>query len=153
MGDPAIKFSLIKRNDDSKFNEMAIKHFTCLNPNFIPSPEWKKNYFRSIINDNNIYAFWISVSGQIAGFFIYLIEKHPFYERIEGVIREVYVVPEFRRMGLATKSIAFIVDSLKQQRIEKVFVDMVYGDKRAESLWIKNNFLPFTQRHVLTKNE
>ena len=153
LSEIAITFSLITQKDDLKFNKMAVKHFTDLNPDFIPSPEWKKNYFRSILNDNNIYAFWILVSGQFAGFFIYLIEKHPFYERKDGVIREVYVMSEFRKMGLATKSIAFIIENMKQLRIKKVFVDMIYGDKRAESLWIKNNFLPFTQRHVLTKNE
>ena len=144
---------MIKQNDDLEFYKMAVKHFTELNPNFVPKPEWKKHYFRSIMSDNKIYAYWILVSGQPAGFFIYLLEQHPFYERVDGVIREVYVEPEYRRMGLATKSIAFIVDNMKKLDIERMFVDMVYGDKRAERLWGKNSFLPFTQRYMLSKYE
>ncbi len=152
-GEMAITFSLIKQTDDLEFYKMAVRHFTGLNPKFVPKPEWKKHYFRSIISDNKIYAYWILVSGQPAGFFIYLLEQHPFYERVDGVIREVYVEPEYRRMGLATKSIAFVVDKMNNLGIERIFVDMIHGDKRAENLWVKNSFLPFTQRHKLRKNE
>ena len=146
-----IEYKVIASTDALEFNKMAVKHFTEINPNFTPKKKWKQHYFRSIVSNSNIHAYWIVASGKLLGFFIYLLEKHPFYRHFDGVIREVYVEPEYRRMGIATKIISFISSNLERLGVQRIFVDMVQGDKRAESLWKKNGFSSFTQRHMLSK--
>ena len=90
---PSIQLKSIIPEEMAQFRQMALDHFVAINPSFVPTQEWESNYIKSCLGRPNIYSRWIMSDTARAGFVIFLMERHPFVDRLQGIIREVYVKP------------------------------------------------------------
>ena len=70
------------------------------------------------------------------------------YERKDFFVREIYVTENFRGIALATEMVQFFKDQASTEN-GKMFVDLQFGNKRAEKFWRSAGFLPFQQRYIL----
>ena len=96
----------IASSEQDKFLRMAVKHFSEMNPSFVPQDDWKEHYFPTIMANPRYVLRWIVCDEKRAGFILFGLEKHRFLPRTTGVIHEVYVLPEFRRRGVQSGLIA-----------------------------------------------
>ncbi len=144
-----VTFEPVTREQEAEFVDMATDHFRSLNPDFVPDQTWTDHYFKSCLEDPEIYLRWIVTDGQRAGFVIFLIERHRLVPVKNGVIREVFVKTSHRRMGIASRCAELMIQQMKEHGAQKVFVDTVAGDTRARSLWEKAGFRSFTERLAL----
>lgn len=80
---------------------MAERHFRELNPLFEPEEGWRQSFFDAILNRPKTFAKRITHEGERVGFVLYGLKDHPILPRTFGTILELYVSPDFRRMGLA----------------------------------------------------
>ena len=88
-------------SEQDEFLRMAAKHFSEVNASFVPQNDWKEHYFATIMANPQYFLRWIICDEKRAGFILFGLEKHRFLPRMTGAIYELYVVPEFRRHGVA----------------------------------------------------
>jgi len=91
----------VSATDRDAFLAMAERLFRGLNPSFVPQADWKQSYFENIVGNARLSLRWIVVDENRAGFVLFGLEAHRFLPRVNGMIYEVYVEPEFRRRGIA----------------------------------------------------
>jgi len=90
--------------ESGAFLKMAESHFRELDSSFVPRQDWGKNYFTIIQSNPHFYLRWIAVNDARAGFILFGLEDHNFLANTSGWIYELYVLPEFRRKGVARES-------------------------------------------------
>jgi len=136
-------------SDQAEFLRMAEKHFSEMNPSFVPQGDWEEHYFPTIMaNPQNVLR-WIICDGKRAGFILFGLEKHRFLPRTTGVIYEVYVLPEFRRRGIATVCATEAIRELQAHAPSKIQLEVVEGRVAAAALWESLGFQKVTGRYVL----
>ena len=143
-----VTLTAIDEVDKVAFRQMALDHFIEINPAFVPDTDWEGYFVESCLTTESIYARWIVADGQRAGFVVYLLERHRFVPKDFGVIREVFVIPTWRRKGLASKAGQLMIDDLGRFGAIRVFVDIMAGDERARGLWARLGFGSHTERLV-----
>lgn len=138
--------------DRDAFLQMAERHFRDLNPAFVPHEDWKQHYFDKILNNPRMFARWIVRDGERAGFILYGIEDHRFLPRLTGVVYELYVRPEYRRMGVARQAAIRAIRQLEAHSPSKIQLEVVDGNTGAQALWRSLGFAKVTERMVLQKS-
>ena len=145
---PPVEIVPIALENQDEFTAMALDHFRGLNPDFTPHEDWKQHYFSRIQNNPNHHLEWILKDGKRAGFILYGIEDHRFLPRKTGAIYEVYVTPEFRRLGLAREAASQAIQTLRQQS-SRIQLEVMEGNTAAAALWKSLGFRKVTERYVL----
>jgi ribosomal protein S18 acetylase RimI-like enzyme len=146
-----VEMKEIMSEDREAFLQMAERHFTDLNVAFVPQDDWKQHYFEKILSNPRMFARWIMRDRECAGFILYGIEDHRFLPRLTGVVYELYVRPEFRRMGIARQCAIRAIRELQAHSPSKIQLEVVNGNRAAEALWQSLGFYGATQRMVLKK--
>jgi ribosomal protein S18 acetylase RimI-like enzyme len=139
----------ITKSDRSPFLQMAEQHFRDLNPNFVPHQDWKENYFERVSENPRVFADWVLADGKRAGFVLFGLEEHRFLPRLTGMIYELYILPEFRRMGIAKDCARKAIRQLQDHSPSKIQLEVMDGNKAAEALWHSLGFERVSSRLVL----
>lgn len=137
--------------DREAFLLMAEKHFQGLNPAFVPEDDWKQHYFERILSRPGMFVRWIVCDSQRAGFILYGLEEHRFLPRMTGMIYELYVLPEFRRKGIARDSAVLAIQELQTSTPSKIQLEVMQGNAGALALWQSLGFEKVSERFVLKK--
>lgn len=141
----------IQREDRQAFLRMAEQHFRELNPTFVPQQDWKKHYFENVTANPLVFARWIVHEGERAGFILYGLEEHRFLPRLSGLIYELYVLPMFRRRGIAKDCARQALSDLQVHLPSKIQVEIAEGNVTARALWESLGFDKVSERFVLKK--
>jgi len=146
-----VTMAAISRADGEAFQQMAEQHFRGLNSAFVPHDDWKQHYVERILSNPRMCARWIMLSGQRAGFILFGLEDHRFLPRVTGAIYELYVLPEFRRMGVARNCALQAIRELRAHAPSKIQLEVMEGNKGADALWRSLGFEKVSERLVLKK--
>jgi ribosomal protein S18 acetylase RimI-like enzyme len=138
--------------DRDEFMEMATKHFSELNASFVAQDDWKKHYFAGIIASPQYFLRWIICDDVRAGFILFGLEKHRFLPRTTGAVYELYVLPEFRRRGLAKACAVEAIRELWSHGPSKIQLEVIEGRHGAAELWKSLGFEKATSRYVLIRS-
>jgi ribosomal protein S18 acetylase RimI-like enzyme len=139
----------IGRSEREEFIRMAEQHFRELNSAFEPQEDWKSQYFEAVMSKPKIFARWISLGPQRTGFMLYGVEEHRFLPRLTGMIYELYILPEFRRKGLARQAAVHAIHELEAHSPSKIQLEVLQGNKGAGALWKSLGFETISERLVL----
>jgi ribosomal protein S18 acetylase RimI-like enzyme len=135
-----------------EFLRMAIDHFSELNSTFVPQNDWKDRYFPGILSRPEYFLRWIICDGQRAGFILFGMEDHRFLPRKTGAIYELYVLPEFRRRGIAKACAVEAIRELWTYSPSKIQLEVMEGRAAAAALWKSLGFQKVTERFVLSRS-
>jgi spore coat polysaccharide biosynthesis predicted glycosyltransferase SpsG/GNAT superfamily N-acetyltransferase len=149
-GQGAVGMIPVASSEQDEFLRMAVKHFSEMNPAFVPQDDWKEHYFPAIMANPQYVLRWIICDEKRAGFILFGLEKHRFLPRMTGVIYEVYVLPEFRRRGVATVCALEAIRELRAHAPSKIQLEVIEGREAASALWESLGFRKVTGRYVLS---
>jgi ribosomal protein S18 acetylase RimI-like enzyme len=142
----------VELEDETDFFEMAKRHFSDLNPEFVPARDWQSSYLKKIRGNRDCCLRWIVIGDERAGFILTGIEEHRFLPRKTGVIYELYIDPKFRRRGLARRCASEAIRELWSMGPSKIQLEVTAGNVAATELWASLGFKKVSERMVLTKN-
>jgi ribosomal protein S18 acetylase RimI-like enzyme len=143
----------IAPSEQEEFLRMAAKHFSELNASFVPQDDWKEHYFATIMADPQYFLRWIICDEKRAGFILFGLEKHRFLPRKTGAIYELYVLPEFRRLGVAKACAIEAIRELWAHAPSKIQLEVIEGRVAASALWKSLGFQKVTDRYVLSRSK
>src|SRR5450631_2129212 len=135
----------------NRFMAMAEQHFRGLNPGFTPQEDWERYYLDNILGNPRFFLRWIMAEGERAGFILFGLEDHRFLPRKMGAIYELYVVPEFRRKGVARSCAHLAISELQAHAPSKVELEVMEGNRGAAALWKSLGFEKVSERFVLKR--
>ena len=136
-------------SDEADFLHMATNHFVELNSGFVPQEDWKEHYFPNIMANPLYFLRWIIVDERRAGFILFGLEKHRFLPRMTGTVYELYILPEFRRRGIASICASDAIRELQAHGPSKIQLEVIEGRLAAAALWESLGFRRVTSRFVL----
>lgn len=87
------------------------------------------NGYYLVFVENRITKGWLGVCD------VYNLDS----EELQGMIVELYVFPEFRKQGIATRLLEFVLKSMKERGIKHVQLN-VYSGNRAKRLYKELGF-------------
>ena len=137
--------------EQEEFLSMALKHFSEVNPAFVPQNDWKENYFATILVNPLYFLRWVICDAKRVGFVLFGLEKHRFLPRMTGVIYELYVLPQFRRRGVAKACAIQAIRELRAHAPSKIQLEVIKGLVPASALWKSLGFQKVTDRYVLSE--
>lgn len=141
----------ITPEESDQFLSLAEAYFKELNPNFVPTPEWKKNYYSRLASSPAIFPKWIkNKEGVIIGFIISGLVDHLYLMKKIGVVYELYVAKAYRRSGVAETVARMTILDLKASGASKVQLEIVENNIGAQSFWKKIGFEKVSARYVLS---
>jgi UDP-2,4-diacetamido-2,4,6-trideoxy-beta-L-altropyranose hydrolase len=149
----AVRMVAVSASEKDEFLCMARQHFSELNPEFTPHPDWTQDYFASIQSNSAHYLRWIMRASERAGFILFGIEKHRFLPRQTGMIYELYVAPAHRRKGVARRCARQAIAELRSFNPSKIQLETVEGNAKANALWRSMGFSRVAERYVLQELE
>jgi ribosomal protein S18 acetylase RimI-like enzyme len=144
-----VAMAAILPSDRELFLQMAEQHFRELNSEFVPHDDWKRCYFEGILTNGQMFARWILQDGKRAGFILFGLEKHRFLPRVTGLICELYVLPGFRRMGVARSCAMQAIRELESHAPSKIQLEVMEGNAGAEALWRSLGFEKVSAQLIL----
>lgn len=145
-----VKMLAIASSERNEFLQMATRHFSDLNASFVPQNDWQEHYFSTIQANPEYFLRWIMCDEKRAGFILFGLEKHRFLPRKTGAIYELYILPEFRRRGLAKACAIDAIRELWSHRPSKIQLEVIEGRLAAAALWKSLGFQKVTDRYVLS---
>ena len=143
-----IKIRNYQSSDQISFGELLILHYQEMFPAFIANKNFISDYSKAIARKSISVICAEDEDIGIVGFLVFCGVEHPIYERKDFFVREIYVTENFRGIALATEMVQFFKDQASTEN-GKMFVDLQFGNKRAEKFWRSAGFLPFQQRYIL----
>jgi UDP-2,4-diacetamido-2,4,6-trideoxy-beta-L-altropyranose hydrolase len=149
---PMVSMRPIAAAEQAEFLRMAEKHFSEMNPSFVPADDWKAHYFPTIMANPHYFLRWIVCDQKRAGFILFGLEKHRFLPRMTGAVYEVYILPEFRRRGVASAVALEAIRELQTYAPSKIQLEVIEGRVAAAALWESLGFQKVTSRYVLSEN-
>jgi UDP-2,4-diacetamido-2,4,6-trideoxy-beta-L-altropyranose hydrolase len=149
---PMVSMRPIAATEQAEFLRMAEKHFSEMNPSFVPQDDWKEHYFPTIRANPHYFLRWIVCDEKRAGFILFGLEKHRFLPRMTGAVYEVYILPEFRRRGVASACSVEAIRELQSYAPSKIQLEVIEGRIAAAALWESLGFQKATSRYVLSEN-
>jgi ribosomal protein S18 acetylase RimI-like enzyme len=138
-------------SEREEFMKMAERHFRELNPNFVPAGDWLRHYFDNIKKNPQYSLCWISVEGRRSGFVLSGVEDHRFLARTNACIYELYIVPEYRRRGIARQCAKLVLEELWKTSPAKIQLEVMAGNEPAARLWTSLGFEKVSERYVLAR--
>ncbi|KUO86871.1 MAG: GNAT family N-acetyltransferase [Thermoproteus sp.] len=102
-----------------------------------------KEYVKSKISSPSSVVLVAEVDGRAVGVIVGDVEDRRFYEpRMAGIIREFYVLPEFRRKGLGKRMMSEAMDALRRKGAQMIMADFPALNEIAIEFYKKMNFRP-----------
>ncbi|KUO85661.1 GNAT family N-acetyltransferase [Thermoproteus sp. CP80] len=102
-----------------------------------------KEYVKSKISSPSSVVLVAEVDGRAVGVIVGDVEDRLFYEpRMAGIIREFYVLPEFRRKGLGKRMMSEAMDALRRKGAQMIMADFPALNEIAIEFYKKMNFRP-----------
>lgn len=144
-----VRMETVSATDRDAFLAMAERLFRGLNPSFVPQSDWKQSYFENILGNARLSLRWIVVDENRAGFVLFGLEEHRFLPRVNGMIYELYVEPEFRRKGIAQTVARQAIRELQSRSPAKIQLEVMEGNRAATALWESLGFRKVSTRYVL----
>ncbi len=151
-GAMTVRMLPIAASEQDEFLRMAVRHFSELNAAFVPQDDWKEHYFANILANPQYFLRWVLCDEKRVGFILFGLENHRFLPRITGVIYELYVLPEFRRHGIAKTCALEAIRELSAHAPSKIQLEVVQGLVAASALWKSIGFQKVTDRYVLVRS-
>jgi ribosomal protein S18 acetylase RimI-like enzyme len=148
-----VRMETVSVADRDAFLAMAERLFRGLNPSFVPQADWKQFYFENILGNARLFLRWIVVDENRAGFVLFGLEAHRFLPRVNGMIYEVYVEPEFRRKGVAQIVARQVIRELQSKSPAKIQLEVMEGNRAATALWESLGFRKVSARYVLGESK
>jgi ribosomal protein S18 acetylase RimI-like enzyme len=148
-----VRMETVSATDRDAFLAMAERLFRGLNPSFVPQADWKQSYFENILGNARLSLRWIVVDENRAGFVLFGLEAHRFLPRVNGMIYEVYVEPEFRRRGIAQIVAHQAIRELQSKSPAKIQLEVMEGNRAATALWESLGFRKVSARYVLGESK
>jgi ribosomal protein S18 acetylase RimI-like enzyme len=139
--------------DRQAFLQMAAQHFCELNPNFVATEDWNRYYFDRILENPKLCLRWIMTDHTRGGFILFGVEDHIFLPQRNGVVYELYVLPAFRRRGIAGASAELAIDQLQQCKPSKIHLDIMQDNRSAAEFWATLGFARVAERWVLRRTK
>ncbi len=143
-------FSRIQPNERKSFESLATRYFKELNANFIPSLDWKRNYFLNARKAPGLSLRWIQIGDRKAGFALVGVRSHPVLSCRHGVIFEFYIRPPFRRNGFGCRCARLLLEEFREQGLEQVQLEIAPGNCGAAAFWTKLGARKCAERYRLT---
>ncbi|MGA6983260.1 MAG: N-acetyltransferase [Candidatus Sulfotelmatobacter sp.] len=137
--------------DREAFLHMAGQHFRELNPNFIATEDWNRHYFDRILENPKLSLCWAMTANTRAGFILFGIEDHIFMPQQNGVVYELYVMPEFRRQGIARACAQLAIDQMQSSQPSKIHLEIMQDNCNAAEFWATLGFAKVAERWVLRR--
>jgi ribosomal protein S18 acetylase RimI-like enzyme len=109
-----------------------------------------REILNALANDPAVRILVAEKSGHLVGYLAGKFDRRPRGRpRRVGHIMETYVIPEFRRTGIACILVIEFLDGLRRQGAEDVKVQYVMGNRVAMSFWNRLGFRPLvTSAHA-----
>ncbi|MFP3169425.1 MAG: GNAT family N-acetyltransferase [Thermoproteus sp.] len=102
-----------------------------------------KEYVKSKISSPSSVVLVAEVDGRAVGVIVGDVEDRLFYEpRMAGIIREFYVLPEFRRKGLGKRMMSEAMDALRRKGAQMIMADFPALNEISIEFYKKMNFRP-----------
>ncbi|MGC8972970.1 MAG: GNAT family N-acetyltransferase [Thermoproteus sp.] len=102
-----------------------------------------KEYIKSKISSPSSVVLVAEIDGRAVGVVVGDVEDRLFYEpRMAGIIREFYILPEFRRKGLGKRMMSEIMDALRRKGAQMIMADFPALNEIAIEFYKKMNFRP-----------
>jgi ribosomal protein S18 acetylase RimI-like enzyme len=143
----------VSATDRDAFLAMAERLFRGLNPSFVPQADWKQSYFENIAGNARLSLRWIVVDDKRAGFVLFGWEEHRFLPRLNGMIYELYIEPEYRRKGVAQIVAREAIRELQSKSPAKIQLEVMEGNRAATALWESLGFRKVSERYVLAETQ
>jgi ribosomal protein S18 acetylase RimI-like enzyme len=131
---------------------MAKDYFSELNQDFVPQSDWNERYFSGIVSNPRYFLHWIFCDGARAGFILFGLEDHRFLPRKTGAIYELYVLPDFRRRGIAKACALEVIRQLRAHFPSRIQLEVVDGASAVADFWKSLGFRKVSERFVLDEN-
>lgn len=138
--------------DREEFLGMAVDYFSELNSSLAPHDDWKESHFPTILSRPGCFLRWIICDGRKVGFILFGVEDHRFLPRKTGAVYELYVLPEFRRRGIARTCALEAIKELWTYAPSKIELEVVEDRVAAAALWKSLGFQEITERFVLARS-
>jgi spore coat polysaccharide biosynthesis predicted glycosyltransferase SpsG/ribosomal protein S18 acetylase RimI-like enzyme len=148
-----VRMETIAATERDAFLAMAERLFRGLNPSFAPQPDWQACYFENILGNTGWSLRWIVVDEIRAGFVLFGLEAHRFLPRLNGMIYELYIEPEFRRKGVAQMVAREAIRELQSKSPTKIQLEVTEGNHAAAALWKSLGFRRVSERYVLAESK
>ena len=148
-----VRMDTVSAMQREAFLDMAQRLFRGLNPAFVPHDDWKQSYFEKILVNARLSLRWIVVDEKRAGFVLFGLEEHRFLPRLNGMIYELYIEPEFRRKGIAQTVARQTIRELQSMSPSKIQLEVMEGNRAAAALWESLGFRKVSERYVLAETK
>lgn len=108
-----------------------------------------KDYIKSKIASKDSVVLVAEIDGRIVGLILGDVEDRVFYEpKIAGVIREFYIMPEYRRKGLGKRMMSEMADALRRRGAQIIMADFPSLNEIAVEFYKKMNFRPIESMYA-----
>ncbi len=108
-----------------------------------------KEYIKSKISSPNSVVLVAEIEGKVVGVVVGDVEDRLFYEpRMAGVIREFYILPEFRRKGLGKRMMNEVMDALRKKGAQMITAEFPALNEIAIEFYRKMNFRPIESTYA-----
>jgi ribosomal protein S18 acetylase RimI-like enzyme len=148
-----VKMETVSATDRDAFLAMAERLFRGLDASFVPQADWKQSYFENILGNARLSLRWIVVDENRVGFVLFGMEAHRFLPRVNGMIYELYIEPEFRRKGVAQTVARQAIRELQSKSPSKIQLEVMDGNRAATALWESLGFRKVSERFVLAETK
>jgi ribosomal protein S18 acetylase RimI-like enzyme len=91
------------------------------------------------------------VGSECCGFIIFGNEKHRFLPVSNGMVYELYVLPEHRRKGIGKACAIQALAELSDQGVSRIQLEVMEGNNKAAALWEQLGFRKFSERFILER--
>lgn len=131
-----------------EFRRLLQDFMTELNPNlFGLAPGWeekKRDQYTNTIDDPQKHLIVACVGADPPiGMGLASIVSHPdFVPPQFGYVDDIWISPEFRRVGVGTRIVEHLMDFFGENGIDHITLNYVVGNPDAERFWLKRGFEP-----------
>lgn len=114
--------------------------------------DYYKNLFKSA--GTKLVVVQSRKDGYLVGMGLGRIFQHDNYNiKKSGELIDIWVEPQYRRDGIATKIIAELVNYFKENKVEHLVVNYIAGNQTAEAFWKSFDFRTVLETAALTVKE
>lgn len=104
----------------------------------LPPDEWLDGYLRHIFTEQgrNRHIWWAVDEGRKVGFVVAILTPQPAdKQRMQGMIAEFFVYPEYRREGYGRRMADAVIDFLHEKGANDIHASVTAGNVRGLRFW------------------
>lgn len=140
-----VTYSLAEKKDYKKLEEISVAFSLDLNKKAIKKENFniesfikkEKKFFKKNFNDKFLKFFICREEGKLVAYALIGIEED---NSSEGFVSELFVKPEFRKKGIATKLLKMSFKELKKRKCKDISITVHSENTKAVKLYKKFGF-------------